>query len=376
MMKTLFITNSYLRGNSGGIYATKAYINAFALLSESMTLVYAMKEGLEAQDILEDKITMIPVWDGRSKAHKFMDLCLGTVNRFQKRIFKLIDPLSFDTVVFNNSDVSSGLINKFKALGVKTITIHHNYQIEYLRGDCSKLTLLPSLFWTYIYEGMAVRNSDLNLTLTREDINLLQKHYGYGKFDVLGVFEFKPFTELFYDATPRGHKYVITGWLGSKQTEESLIPWIREYYPLLKEEDPLSELTIAGRDPSVSLCNLAEVYDIKVIASPVDMQPILDSADYYICPTDRGGGLKLRNMDGLKSGLPVLTHAISSRGYEYMISLGVVYSYHDHKSFKSGVKALCTSRYKKQDILNLYQSYYSLDAGTCRLDSLLRINKV
>lgn len=86
---------------------------------------------------------------------------------------------------------------------------------------------------------MAVRNSDLNLTLTREDINLLQKHYGYGKFDVLGVFEFKPFTELFYDATPRGHKYVITGWLGSKQTEESLIPWIREYYPLLKEEDPL-----------------------------------------------------------------------------------------------------------------------------------------
>lgn len=130
MMKTLFITNSYLRGNSGGIYATKAYINAFALLSESMTLVYAMKEGLDAQDILEDKITMIPVWDDRSKAHKFMDLCLGAVNRFQKRIFKLIDPLSFDTVVFNNSDVRSGLINKFKALGVKTITIHHNYQIE------------------------------------------------------------------------------------------------------------------------------------------------------------------------------------------------------------------------------------------------------
>jgi hypothetical protein len=43
-MRTLFITNTYLDGNSGGVYATKAYINAFAQLSETMTLVYAMKD--------------------------------------------------------------------------------------------------------------------------------------------------------------------------------------------------------------------------------------------------------------------------------------------------------------------------------------------
>lgn len=372
-MKTLFITNTYLRGNNGGVYATKAYINAFAQVSESMTLVYAMMEGMEPQDILEDNITMIPVWDGRTKARKFVDLCLGTVNRFQKKLFKLVSTSDFDTVVFNNSDVSSGLIKKFKALGLRTITIHHNYQIEYLKGDSSAITLLPNLFWTYIYEGAAVRNSNLNLTLTREDIALLTNHYGQAKFDVIGVFEYKPFEQRTLSETARGHKYVITGWLGSRQTEDSLIPWISRYYPLLKEVDPQAELTIAGRDPSETLFKLAEEHGIRVIPSPVDMQPILDAADYYICPTDRGGGLKLRNLDGLKSGLPVLTHAVSARGYEYMQNLGIVCSYDSESTFMEGVRKLLSCGKTRQRIIRDYQDFYSLEAGSERLKNLLKI---
>ncbi len=370
-MRTLFITNTYLRGNSGGVYATKAYINAFAMLSESMSVVYAMKEGMTPQDIFEDRVRMIPVTDYRTKVRKFVDLCFGTVNRFQKNVFQYIDPKDYDTVVFNNSDVSSGLITKFKKLGLRTITIHHNYQIEYLRGDSSAITLLPSLFWTYIYEGNAVKKSDLNLTLTRDDIELLTKHYGPGNFDVLGVFEFKPFKNKLPAGEKRGHRYVITGGLASKQTEESLIPWIKNYFPLLKKEDPKAELTIAGRDPSAQLCSLAESNGIKVIASPIDMHPILDAADYYICPTDRGGGLKLRNMDGLKSGLPVLTHDVSARGYEYMQTLGNVCPYNDPDSFTSGIRTLLLNNKSKSDIIKDYQNFYSLEAGIERLRHII-----
>lgn len=371
-MKTLFLTNTYLTGNSGGVYATKAYINAFAMLSESITLVYAMREGADAADILQERITMVPVWDKRSKVRKFMDLCLGTVNRFQKKIFELVNPSDFDTVVFNNSDVSSGLIKKFKVLGLKTITIHHNYQIEYLRGDCDWITMLPNLFWTYIYEGQAARNSDLNLTLTDEDTSLLKSHYGGNHFATIGVFEYKPSSIKKYEDRPRGHNYVITGWLGSKQTEDSLIPWIHTYYPILKECDPEAQLTIAGRDPSPSLCTLAEANGIKVIASPVDMQPILDEADYYICPTDRGGGLKLRNLDGLKSGLPVLTHEVSARGYDYMRNAGLLCAYKDLDSFKAGIVTLHSCKIKKSEIVRTYNDFYSLLAGVKRLENIMK----
>lgn len=371
-MKCLFITNGYLNENSGGVYATKAYINAFASLSESLTLVYAAKEGMDVARIFDDNVKMIPILDNRSKLRKFVELCLGIVNRFQKNLFDYIDIKDYDTVIFNNSDVSSGLIKRVKQYGLKVITIHHNYQIEYIIGDSSKLLLLPLLVWTFIYEGIAVRHSDLNLTLTEQDIDLLKKHYGGSHYDVIGVFEYEQLQKNENEESIRGHHYVITGWLGSKQTEDSLIPWIKNYYPLLKKIDPLAELTIAGRNPSEQLCILAQSAGIKVIASPVDMQPILNSADYYICPTDRGGGLKLRNMDGLKSGLSVLTHLVSARGYEYMQNLGIVRPYYDADSFISGIQALLSSNKSKNDIIVEYQNYYSLDAGIRRLEKILK----
>lgn len=371
-MKTLFLTNSYLHGNSGGIFATAAFINAFASISESLTVVYSMKEGMEPEHINNDIVKLIPIWDKRSKPRKYLDLCFGIVNRFQKHLFKYINPTDYDTVVFNNSDVSSCLIKKFKQLGLRTITIHHNYQIEYLRGDTRLLTRIPNLFWTLIYEGQAVRNSNLNLTLTCEDIHLLTKHYGQSLFEQIGIFEYSPFTNKTYPNTPRKNRYVITGWLGSKQTDDSLIPWIKNYYPILKEEDPLTELTIAGKDPSPNLCSIAKSQGIRIIASPKDMQPILDNADYYICPTDRGGGLKLRILDGLKSGLPVLTHKVSARGYEYMQSIGLVKQYDNIDSFREGIRSLISLKKNKNEITQLYRDFYSLAAGTKRLENILK----
>lgn len=371
-MKTLFITNTYLTGNSGGVYATKAYINAFAKLSEQMTVVYAMKEGAEAKDIIMDNVTMVPVWDSRTRIHKYIDLCLGVITRFQKSCFKIITPEIYDTVVFNNSEASSGLINKFKKLGLNVITIHHNYQIEYLKGDCNIICLLPKLFWTNIYERRAVRYSDLNLVLTNEDAELLKFHYGDGRFENIGIFEYKEISlgEKHNTNNPY-HKYVITGWLGSKQTEDSLIPWIKDYYPILKEVDPTAVLIIAGRDPSPKLFSIARRNGINVIASPPDMQPILDKSDYYICPTNRGGGLKLRILDGLKSGLPVLTHVISARGYDYMQQLGMVKAYDSHESFKSQLKEMLSLPYSKNQVVTEYANYYSLMNGVNKLYSIL-----
>lgn len=371
-MKILFLTNSYLVGNSGGIYATKAFINAFASISESMTLLYSIKEGAYATDIIDKKVNMIPIWDHRSIIRKFIDLCFGTVNRYQKNIFKYVNPNDYDTVVFNNSDVSSGLVKRFKKAGLRIITIHHNYQIEYLKDDCRKSILIPSLFWTYFYEGTAVRNSDINLTLTNEDSSLLKKHYGGKNFATIGIFEFKESNFKSYKESKRGHNYVITGWLGSKQTDDSLIPWIKHYYPILKECDPKARLTIAGKDPSLSLCSIAKANGINVIASPKDMQPILDSADYYICPTDRGGGLKLRILDGLKSGLPVITHKISARGYDKMNNLGLVCSYHNYDTFRKGIQKLLSSNLSRKEIVNLYQDHYSLKAGINRLNVIIQ----
>ena len=372
-MRTLFIEYSYLNGNGGGIYAARTHINLFAELSESMTLFYPYKKGKEAEEILEGNIKMIPVEDKRSKIRKFFDLLVGKVHRY-KFDSKLFDTALYDVVVFDNSVVSSRMIKRFKQAGVKTITIHHNYQIEYLKGDSSRLTLLPQLFWTLVYEGDAVRNSDLNITLTHQDAELLRKHYcTTAKFAVLGVFEYKRIERKNVANKKSNHNYVISGSLATKQTEDSLISWIQEYYPLLKVFDNQAILTIAGRSPSSKLTKLVFDCGIKLIPSPSNLHAIVSESDYYICPINRGGGLKLRIMDGLKAGLPVLTHEVSARGYEKLIDKVFVISYNDQESFRRGLSILVKNN-SKEVIQSTYNSLFCYDAGIATLSQILQTN--
>ena len=370
-MRTLFITNSYLNGNGGGIYASRTHINLFAELSERMTLLFPFMKGQEPKGINEGKTEMIPVEDHRSNFHKFVDLIFGKVHRFILTE-EMLKRDKYDVVVFDSSVTSSRLVKKCKRAGLKIVTIHHNYQIEYLRGDGDPLTLPIELFWTWVYEGKAVRESDINLTLTSQDVELLKKHYKQdARFAVLGVFEYqkKDFPKL--QERPKQHRYVITGGLGSKQTELSLLRWVKYYLPIMKKIDPNAEITIAGSNPSGRLVKEITERGCKLIPSPKEMEPILLDADYYICPIDCGGGLKLRNLDGLKYGLPVLSHSVSARGYEKMIEKGILLKYKDRESFINGLQNLVRIRESKAQIQEIYAAAFSFDTGVLRLNKIL-----
>lgn len=373
-MKTLFIVYTYLSGHGGGVYAERTHVNLFAALSEKMTVIYPYKEGEELQGVNKEGLELIPVEDRRSDYRKFFDLLLGKVHRY-KLDASIIDKKRFDIVVFDNSVVSSRLIKRFNKAGIKTITIHHNYQIQYLMGDGSRLTLLPNLFWTWIYEGQAVRNSNLNITLTQQDAELLHDHYSKdAKMEVLGVFEYGRSETIGLSEEPRGHHYVMTGGLGSKQTEDSLIKWIKDYYAVLKEVDSDAQLTIAGSNPSERLSQVIKDAGIELVPSPPDMKPILQNADFYLNPVDCGGGLKLRNLDGLKFGLPVLTHKVSLRGYEKMQKQGLVFSYENKEGFAYGVKQLMALKDTREAIRQKYLEQYKFENGVLRLGSILKNN--
>lgn len=371
-MNTLFITFSYLRGNRGGIYASRTHINMFATLSDSMTLLYPYTKGMEPEFIYEDKITMVPVEDKRNLVLKYLDLMAGKRHRFINIAKEYVDSRKFDTVVFDGSIVSSELIKLFKSRSFKIITIHHNYEMEYLRGDAPFYTKPFDLFWTKKQEGEAVNKSDLNLTLTVQDAELLKKNYkSKTPMEVLGVFDYLPREYSKLENKKRGHRFVITGGLGSKQNEDSLIPWLTTYFPVLKEKVTDAQLVLAGRSPSEKLIKVAIDMGAEVIPSPVNMVPILESGDYYICPTDRGGGLKLRIMDGLKYGMPVLTHTVSARGYDEMINKGMVFSYHDKVSFIESLNIMLSTNLSQQYICECYADKFSFNSGIKLLKKIL-----
>lgn len=369
-MKSLFITHHYLDGFGGGSFASKAFVNAFAEIFHDVTLLFPIKNQDKSTD-LSDNIRKIPVTYNIPKWEKFVHLLLGRTHRYYKAFQEIITKETFDYVVFDNSCVSFGLIDLAHKHKAKVITIHHNYEYEYKRDSSNKLLKPINLYWVKKYEKESLQKSDLNLTLTQQDKLLFQENYHLSgdNIKVLGCFEYKD-KDYHYTNHSNPYSFVITGNLSAKQTEDSLIPWLKEYYPILQNTLPPHQLTIAGKKPGTEIKSLCKDLGIELIDTPPSMDEILNNARYYICPTALGGGIKLRIMDGLSHGLPVVTHKVSARGYDAFIDK-FVFEYHDKHTFHEALLKMISKEYTNRDIINKYEAFFSFKAGCKRLQDIL-----
>ena len=219
--------------------------------------------------------------------------------------------------------------------------------------------------------------SDINLFITEHDRKKMQERYNIdiSKYSVLGCFSYKEHEETVIQdkMIDRSNPvFVITGNLSSLQTEKSILNFLDEYYSSMLDILPCHKLLIAGKKPSDRLKNkIKQFASIELIDTPKDMSCVLLKADYYVSPTMLGSGLKLRMMDGLKYGLPVLAHCVSARGYECFEKKGYVVEYYDRKTFDAGITKLLNTSYDKNEICEEYVSVFSFKNGVGRLKSIL-----
>lgn len=376
-MRTLFITNHFLDGNSGGSFASRAYINAFAALSSEITLLYPCN----AKDIsshISNKVKLKGIKYDKNRVLKLLDVFLGKINRFTDIAIQEAIKLKADLIVYDNSRSSAGTINQLKKLGFKVITIHHNYEMEYYKACKPPIYGRQSLL-RHIKncEKNAVLKSDLNLTLTAQDIELLQKHYDKdkkSKFKVIGVFEFQKSIERYEPIINLNNKikFIISGTLNSEQTETSIFPFLNKYYPIIEKNFPNNELIITGANPGEKLIHYCQSHNnIQLIPNPENMNEQIAKADYYICPISVGGGLKLRILDGLRLGLPIITHEVSARGFEFLIEKEIIFSYKNEESFAKELKKMINSKQDRNFNIENYNNYYSLNAGIKKLKKII-----
>ena len=372
-MRVLIVTYNYLFGFGGGAYGARAYINAFAALYDDVTLLYPARVAGDPLPEIDPRIRRIEVVDRASKPAKAARLVLrGVLHRFERPFKDLLSRERFDLIVFQNSKCSSRLMGLAHASGARTIVQHDNFEWEYTRDNTPLLLrpfLLPAVVKT---EREAVREADVNLVLTPDDGRLLTNRYGRGKdvrMELLYTFEYRPVEDCL-PSTVEEPVFAITGNLGARQTRDSLIPWLKVYYPLLKREVPQASLIVAGKDAGDDLKRLLSEMGIELVDTPPDMSVVPNRARYYICPVDCGGGVKLRVMDGLRTGMPALVHRVSARGYEALEGLSV-FAYDGPETFVEALRTLMSCPGSAEQRQRAYRSRFSFESGVERLRSLL-----
>lgn len=376
MKKALFLTPMDPTGIGGGSFATHAYLRSISEILEGnvdILLADCWSNDMD-KNINVDKIFKACK---RSAFNTVMSVLTGEIQRFSEpaKIIIKENHSRYSFFVSNGSSISGNLVEIAKRNGIKIVTIHHNYEPEYFRDNYSGLNKLLYMPHVKRLERKAYMNSALNLFLTQQDLEKFRDVYGEceGRCEVIGVYEYGDYVnQNVIENKKECITFVITGSLCTLQGIDGIMYFFSTLYPSLPVN---SNVIIAGRNPSPEIIDeCAKHPNVELIANPVDMTKVISSGDVYICPTRHGGGLKLRVMDGLKLGLPVITHSCSARGYDKMFETGCVKSFDTKDEFEQAVNEICNnaSGYKKEDIIEKYKSLFSYESGKQRMKSALR----
>lgn len=373
--KVLYISQHNPFGaTGGGTLASKAYLFSFTKITEGKIDILSCTEDTGPDRSLYQDYQLINVPE-RSHLQKLTSIFSGYMNRYidfaRKWLTQHHDEYSL--IVFDHSGIGGPLVEMAKSFGLKTVTIHHNYEREYFYDN--NKGIYRTLFLNHVvrWERKSYRCSDLNLFLTNDDMKTFYKVYGTsnGICRVLGTFEPKEvqLPKVQTKANCDTLTLAITGSLQSYQTEDAINYFFKELYSCIPCD---FKIIIAGRNPSKNIRNLCEMYNnVELVPNPDDMNSVISNADIYVCATRIGGGLKLRVMDGLRNGKPVLTHKCSARGFDVFNNYPFFKVFSTKSEFENGLKQLALSvrneEWAPSIIQEVYTKQFSYNAGLNRL---------
>lgn len=97
------------------------------------------------------------------------------------------------------------------------------------------------------------------------------------------------------------------------------IRWFaREVFPLIRQKIPEATLTVVGKNPPADFLQLPNQYGgaVTVTGYVADLTPHMEKAALMVVAVRAGGGMRVRILEGLARGMPVVTTTIGLEGID------------------------------------------------------------
>jgi glycosyltransferase involved in cell wall biosynthesis len=202
----------------------------------------------------------------------------------------------------------------------------HNVEIDYMRTN----TRNPVRhFVTYVNERTAHHTGDSILVLTDEDIIRFRELYRMGRARLYSA-------PHCIDNLPPGAKNrhlqipplqaLFVGSLNVQQNVKAITFLLKDVLPKIRAKcQGKVKLAIAGSSPSRHVYKMATKSSVKLIASPSTeaLRDLYAGSHVFLSPVKGGSGFKVKNLDALRHGLPVIASRDSLRGYKRTASYAI-----------------------------------------------------
>ena len=238
---------------------------------------------------------------------------------YQKQVDQALSEDNYDVIHVDSIGLWQ-FIGK-KSLSSKLILNHHNIESAMLarRAEQASSGLASYLQWqskklTAIEKEASVR-VESNLVCSTLDAARLRELHSINNVKVVpnGV-DLHYFTRSTpYDSS--GVHLLFVGGLDWYPNRDAALFIARSIWPLVKEALPHATCAVVGRG-SVEVLNDLAGADARFTAPGFvdDIRPIFESATVFICPIRDGGGTKLKVLDAMAMGVPLIAHPIACEG--------------------------------------------------------------
>jgi glycosyltransferase involved in cell wall biosynthesis len=247
------------------------------------------------------------------KAHRF----------FNRELFDYVQRLarreSFDVIHAQNFYTTPYVVGDETCL-----KIHYKENVEgniLLRyAKTSRNPLIKTAAWaegrrTRRFEWQACKKFDQILTISPLDRDTLLR-----LDPSLPIRHQRPGVDLdaypFLDEPSGPPNVVFTGTMSYYPNSDGALAFLQTTWPLIKQQVPNIRCTIVGADPPEAIRRMHGHNDICITGRVEHIREYLQSTHIYIVPLRVGGGIRLKILEAMASGLAIVSTPIGCEGLE------------------------------------------------------------
>ena len=109
-------------------------------------------------------------------------------------------------------------------------------------------------------------------------------------------------------------RIVFVGSMSYHANVEAAVSFARGVWPLIRERFPLWRLTLVGSDPAPAVRALGREPNVEVTGTVADVRPYYREALAVIAPLRIGGGTRLKILEAMAAGVPVVSTTLGAEG--------------------------------------------------------------
>lgn len=234
-----------------------------------------------------------------------------------RRVHEIVSRIKFDVVHFDTISLAPYL----QDLGdTSTIMTHHGAEsVMIARRMAHEPNPLKRAFFGVEakllrrYEAEYCHRFDMNVVMTDLDQQSMQEIDPRATFEIVenGV------DVQFFAPTPACSRSVIifAGRLDQYSNRDGILNFMETTWPLVKASHPAAEIQIIGANPPERLRELAASDPaVNVPGFVDDVRPYFARSAVAICPLRDGGGMRIKILDALAMGKPIVSTTIGCEG--------------------------------------------------------------